>query len=858
MDVSFKSEDQEHADNLASAANQNYKEACVFVKWCRNHKYFNEGNIIGSWFSKKYRDIQNNRDCAEDLAFCQLYSGKKLEAFNTLESLLNYHKYIDKDTLNRILRLRSEASDDSVVYRNEKYNPSRVASIIQNIQAKRYIEGKEKGDDTSGMIAFTITTCKRFDLFSRTINSFLNSCTDLNFIDRWICVDDNSSEEDKIKMNEMYPFFEFYWKSPKEKGHAKSMNIIRHMTKNWSYIFHIEDDWTFYSIQPYITQCLHVLEEDYTLGQCIINPNYSEVATDVNIKGSSHHHTHNGFSYFLHHHMDTDSLYKNIGPCMNCVYWPHYSLRPGLIRTRVFSQIGIFNENAPHFEMEYAYRYEKEFKTSFLDRISSQHTGRLTTERGEKDNAYSLNNELQFGQKTVDTPLDSTSNEILSPHIASRINTSNLLYNRGFLTNGLIIGKWVKFNDGCGKIIDMDDFTFTISTSQGVKIFNKEEVMPFRKLTVLNPVNDFIKSYVSQKCTLNDNSFTFLYGTMNFRTRVVNMDRRTDRWDTFQKLPLNYINPERYRACDGNLVKYNHQLQRLFNGNDYNWRRGVIGCALSHINIWIQLFYEQNVDMYIVFEDDITLVPEFKQKLIYYLSSLGEDWEVAYLGHFFYKNKLSPDHHSEQLYPNSVKWSRIQSMNMSMGGTIGYVINKKGASNLLKYINEHGVSNGIDWVMMKASNTVNTYYPTTNLIHSKSPSDANQGVNIDSDIQYDYSNLAISQKEQMNIEISSLNTYLKSINFEHDIIQVTDNFNEILSIYGDTHVIAINTKVQKLKDEYQCGLNIINSDYGYPIGNWYIHFPPYLYDSDLFFEPLVFNNIYTLNGIEYELNKVQL
>ena len=47
---------------------------------------------------------------------------------------------------------------------------------------------------------FSITTCKRFDLFEKTINSFIQCCKDVLLIDKWLCIDDNSSDTDREKM----------------------------------------------------------------------------------------------------------------------------------------------------------------------------------------------------------------------------------------------------------------------------------------------------------------------------------------------------------------------------------------------------------------------------------------------------------------------------------------------------------------------------------------------------------------------------------------------------------------------------------------------------------------------------------
>ena len=75
-------------------------------------------------------------------------------------------------------------------------------------------------------IILTITTCKRYDLFNKTMNSFINCCTDLEMIDSFVCIDDNSTQEDRDLMKLNYPFFNYIFKDETNKGHIKSMNII--------------------------------------------------------------------------------------------------------------------------------------------------------------------------------------------------------------------------------------------------------------------------------------------------------------------------------------------------------------------------------------------------------------------------------------------------------------------------------------------------------------------------------------------------------------------------------------------------------------------------------------------------------
>ena len=64
-------------------------------------------------------------------------------------------------------------------------------------------------------------------MFLGTVCSFLNACADLDRIDRFICVDDNSSAADRAEMERRFPFFEFIWKGPEDKGHVRPIAVER-------------------------------------------------------------------------------------------------------------------------------------------------------------------------------------------------------------------------------------------------------------------------------------------------------------------------------------------------------------------------------------------------------------------------------------------------------------------------------------------------------------------------------------------------------------------------------------------------------------------------------------------------------
>lgn len=292
-----------------------------------------------------------------------------------------------------------------IILDNKHKNINKITSSYTDYNINKIREiNKTCGSKNIFPITFSITTCKRIDLFKNTMNSFINCCEDIELISSWICVDDNSSESDREEMKKLYPFFTFYFKNKDEKGHPKSMNIIKNIVKT-PFLFHMEDDWNFIERRKYIKECMEVLSQNKKIGQCLINKNYAEIG-DLHIKGGDFHITKSGLRYYIHEYVNNKELEiqwnkkHGIGP--NCNYWPHFSFRPSLIKTKIYETIGDFNEKAPHFEMEYSFRYfNKGFVSAFLEDIYSVHTGRLTSERNDntKSNAYTLNDQSQFEKK---------------------------------------------------------------------------------------------------------------------------------------------------------------------------------------------------------------------------------------------------------------------------------------------------------------------------------------------------------------------------------------------------------------------------------------------------------------------------
>lgn len=629
---------------------------------------------------------------------------------NLSKSILSHQEYLHH--ISKRCLLIDHIADDYI-----KYNPDIVKSICNKKQR------------SIPLVTFTITTCKRFDLFEKTMNSFLQCCLDLHKIDYWLCVDDNSSEEDRKKMQELYPFFTFYFKTLQEKGHPRSMNILREQVQT-EYIFHIEDDWKFFHPRMYVSDCMDVLSSDPRIKQCLINKNYSEIAKDSDIIGGFMKSTKQGTRHFVHEYApDYESRVKffgKYGQVKNCAYWPHYSFRPSLFYREIWTLLGPFNEKISHFEMDYSNRYvQNKFVSAFLDGVYSIHIGRLTSQRDKNiPNAYDLNDELQFHdkEKQVGMKIPQDHADKLAQNfffIPLKDHIGNDCY---FYKENVIDAMQRCLNDpDCAGFNTLGFFKTKIDKLQDSVYFSDNDGI-------------YIKNVKQTQLPLLPESGN----NVPIEAYVINLDRRPDRFDTFYKrCPIKCT---KFPAIDGKLLKPNGQLQRIFEGNDYNMRSGLVGVAMSHILLWIQLLQSKS-DKFFIMEDDVTFIPNFCDKISNLFGQIKDvDWDLVYLGHHLYPKYKTNDCYDKDIPPYIEKMNSKVSLTKSMGGMFAYLITKSGARKMLEYINNNGMTNGIDTVQQKAIGDVNTYYCFPHLVYSKCVLPDNK---VDSDIQYEYTSLTL-------------------------------------------------------------------------------------------------------------------
>ena len=303
---------------------------------------------------------------------------------------------------------------DNLKYDN--YNENMINKITNRITS--LLDNEKK-------ITLSITTCKRLNLFKRTINSFINCCKDILLVDEYLCIDDNSSQSDRDEMMKLYPFFKWIMKTPEQKGHMQSMNIIINEV-NTEYLLHMEDDWLFCVESEYITPALEILNQksiksiniipldrdipNKKIAQVVFNKNYTELQENEVQGGFLCTTNENGATYLIHEHYnpnEENELYEKEVKKYNrsAMYWPHFSLQPSLLKTEIFKQLGNFVSEG-FFERNYANKYYKNgYITCFLNRVSCRHIGKLLSQRNDPNikNAYELNQVNQFdASKNVD------------------------------------------------------------------------------------------------------------------------------------------------------------------------------------------------------------------------------------------------------------------------------------------------------------------------------------------------------------------------------------------------------------------------------------------------------------------------
>ena len=196
----------------------------------------------------------------------------------------------------------------------------------------------------------------------------------------------------------------------------------------------------------------------------------------------------------------------------------------------------------------------------------------------------------------------------------------------------------------------------------------------------------------------------------------------------------NITNFDFVEAVDGSQLILDDGIVKLFEGNDFGNRRSMIGCAKSHLNIWIQLLFSKH-DYYLILEDDIELNcnKEKLENIFTHVENNLQSIDFLYLGYTMHRNnEYIKKNVSDTFFVNMHTSGNIDNY---IGGFFSYIITKNGAMKMLDYITKNGIKHGIDYVVKKVPN-LNMYNCQPHLITTDWVDSIESNVN--SDIQKDF------------------------------------------------------------------------------------------------------------------------
>jgi GR25 family glycosyltransferase involved in LPS biosynthesis len=222
--------------------------------------------------------------------------------------------------------------------------------------------------------------------------------------------------------------------------------------------------------------------------------------------------------------------------------------------------------------------------------------------------------------------------------------------------------------------------------------------------------------------------------SVDLAVRVLNLDRRPDRWESFVAAASQTAGPEfaarcvRASAVDGATLVATAELEHLFRGNDFGWRRSFIGCALSHLALWRGVA-EDDV-MTLVFEDDALMPPGFVPALDAVLQQAGgrpDTPTVVLLGYHAHDPAATAGDGPLRVEP--MDWTDY------VGGSFAYLVSPAAAECLGAAAEREGVRHGIDRFLQHQAGALSAWRCVPRLVESPL---AGIGTSTDSDIQHDY------------------------------------------------------------------------------------------------------------------------
>jgi len=203
---------------------------------------------------------------------------------------------------------------------------------------------------------------------------------------------------------------------------------------------------------------------------------------------------------------------------------------------------------------------------------------------------------------------------------------------------------------------------------------------------------------------------------------VVNLQRRPDRLALFKtNHPMLRHKAYVSAAVDGRAIQLTPALCHAFRNNDFKWKKAVMGCALSHLELWEQMANDTLSQSCLILEDDVKLNPDWMTQWASIASSVPADADIIFLGGVLPPNKPALPAITE---PVNAHFARVKKNSLFGGSerryfhfcTYSYILTKQGAQKLVTFVKDRGIFTSIDHMMVNHGDELFKIYFTTPLL----------------------------------------------------------------------------------------------------------------------------------------------